>query len=160
MSSALARKKRSADIPPSIPNSATQYNPSINSKPTNPSVKTSGLTLPQVITVIDTRLITLEAFMKDSKNNVLNSSSEKQVNTASPSMDFVNSIPNEFLDEIETRFEILAKEISELKEIVLKLQSYTMEVNKTLLEERIHILSDLGENTKEEFVIPSETNDI
>jgi len=142
MSSALARKKRSADIPPSIPNSANQYNPSINSQPTT-SAKASGLTLPQVISVIDTRLINLEAFMKESKNNV--SSNEKQINS---SIDFVNSVPNEFLEEIDTRFEILAKEISELKEIVLKLQTYTMDVNKTLLEERIHILSNLGNNNE------------
>lgn len=154
MSAALARKKRSADIPPSIPNSANQYNPSINSQPTTSS-KASGLTLPQVISVIDSRLITLETFVKESKNNV--SSNEKQINA---SMDFVNSVPNEFLEEIETRFEILAKEISELKEIVLKLQTYTMDVNKTLLEERIHILSDLGENTKEEIGISLESNDV
>ena len=108
-----------------------------------------------MISVIDSRLINLEAFVKESKNNV--SSNEKQINA---SMDFVNSVPNEFLEEIETRFEILAKEISELKEIVLKLQTYTMDVNKTLLEERIHILSDLGENTKEEIGISLESNDV
>jgi len=32
-----------------------------------------------------------------------------------------------------------------LKDIVLKLQAYTMEVNKTLYEERIHVLSDMGQ---------------
>jgi hypothetical protein len=31
-----------------------------------------------------------------------------------------------------------------MKDIVLKLQSYTMEVNKTLMEERINVFSDLG----------------
>jgi hypothetical protein len=39
---------------------------------------------------------------------------------------------------------MIAEEVANLKDIVLKLQSYTMDVNKTLLEERIHILSDLG----------------
>jgi hypothetical protein len=34
-----------------------------------------------------------------------------------------------------------------LKDIVMKLQSYTMEVNKMLVDERIHILSDLGNNS-------------
>jgi hypothetical protein len=29
----------------------------------------------------------------------------------------------------------------------MKLQSYTMEVNKMLVDERIHILSDLGNNS-------------
>ena len=47
------------------------------------------------------------------------------------------------MEEMDTRFDILAREIADLKDIVLKLQAYTMDVNKTLLEERIHILSDL-----------------
>lgn len=50
------------------------------------------------------------------------------------------------MNEMQSRYEILAQEIGELKDIVLKLQVYTMDVNKTLLEERIHILSDLGNN--------------
>ena len=41
------------------------------------------------------------------------------------------------LDEFQSRFEILAEELSSLKNIVLSLQSYTMDVNKRLLEERI-----------------------
>ena len=38
---------------------------------------------------------------------------------------------------------MLAEEIINLKNIVLNLQSYTMEVNKTLMEERVRILSDV-----------------
>ena len=54
-------------------------------------------------------------------------------------------VPSDFIEEMQSRYEILAREIVDLKDIVLKLQSYTMDVNKTLLEERIHILSDLGD---------------
>ena len=50
----------------------------------------------------------------------------------------------DILNEINSRFELLAEEISNIKDIVLKLQSYTMDVNKTLLEERINVFSDLG----------------
>jgi hypothetical protein len=50
-------------------------------------------------------------------------------------------------EEYENRFAMLANEIAELKDIVLKLQSYTMEVNKTLMQERVQILSDLGSDT-------------
>jgi hypothetical protein len=42
---------------------------------------------------------------------------------------------------------MLAEEIADLKDIVLKLQSYTMEVNKTLMEDRINILSDVKMDT-------------
>lgn len=59
-------------------------------------------------------------------------------------------------EEYETRFAMLANEIAELKDIVLKLQSYTMEVNKTLMQERVQILSDLeSETDKTLFVMSS-----
>jgi hypothetical protein len=157
MSSALARKKRSADIPPSTPNSGIQYNPSINSRPAvnTPSSKQAGLTLPQVISVIDNRLIALENYVKENKNNEQCSSKTVTFQTQEQ-----YSQPT-FIDEIESRFEILAKEFTELKDIVLRLQSYTLDVNKTLLEERIHLLSDLGDdnnNIKEDFTFqPQET---
>jgi hypothetical protein len=93
----------------------------------------TGLTLPQVISVIDNRLIHLENFMKET-------------NSAEKSDYAPSEISPEFVEEVQTRFDILAREISDLKDVVLKLQSFTMDVNKSLLEERIHILSDLGEN--------------
>jgi hypothetical protein len=43
---------------------------------------------------------------------------------------------------------MIVEEVTTLKDIVLKLQTYTMDVNKTLLEERINILSDLGTNNQ------------
>jgi hypothetical protein len=136
MSSALARKKRVGETPPPIPSQ------------TNSSNKNAGLTLPQVIAVIDTRLIALESFVKETKHNPVSSSVSSVDNNSS-----------EFLNEIQSRYEILAQEIAEVKDIVLKLQSYTMDVNKTLLEERIHILSDLG-NKEEPTSVTYEFNDV
>jgi hypothetical protein len=40
-------------------------------------------------------------------------------------------------EEYENRFDILAQEISELKQTVLSLQTYTMEVNKMLFDEKM-----------------------
>jgi hypothetical protein len=48
---------------------------------------------------------------------------------------------------------ILAGEVENLKDIVLKLQSYTMEVNKTLYEERIQVLSDMGTSTNKDNIV-------
>jgi hypothetical protein len=48
----------------------------------------------------------------------------------------------EILDEYASRFDIIADELASMKDTVMKLQTYTMEVNKTLLEDRIRILSD------------------
>ena len=76
----------------------------------------SGLTLPQVIALVDTRLIRLETFMKETQQ-------QKGENH-----------DNSIFEEYNNRFTILADEIANIKDIVLRLQSYTMEVNKTLLE--------------------------
>jgi hypothetical protein len=43
-------------------------------------------------------------------------------------------------------------EIRGEKDIVLKLQSYTMDVNKTLLQERINVFSDLGVHANNENI--------
>ena len=50
---------------------------------------------------------------------------------------------SEITEEFNSRYAILAEEIDNVKSMLLKLQTYTMEVNKTLLEERIRILSDV-----------------
>jgi hypothetical protein len=98
---------------------------------------TSGLTLPQVIALVDKRLITLEQFMKQQQSEPSTHSIVNNNNNNVPSN--INAI----VDEFNTRFAILAEEIHDMKNIVLKLQSFTMEVNKTLLDERIRIFSDV-----------------
>lgn len=102
----------------------------------------NGLTLPQVISLVDKRLITLETFMRESQNGPFTSVSASTSAPTSVSEDAVNQLADEF----NSKFEMLAQEVADLKDIVLKLQSYTMDVNKTLFEERIQVLSDMGEN--------------
>jgi hypothetical protein len=104
----------------------------------------SGFTLPQAIAVIDNRLVTLEKFMREGERT--------QQTPGLPSVDqsqyvSVNDFSN-IIDEFNNRFTIFADEISEMKDILLKLQSYTMEVNKTLMEERIQVFSDLTNNSE------------
>ena len=138
-----ARKRRTEPQPQSQNPMTYNPNPNLNAQPQIQQQQQqakpmgTGLTLPQVISVIDNRLINLENFMKETK------SSEK---SQQPLEKEQSEIPSEFIEEVQTRFDILAREISDLKDVLLKLQSFTMEVNKSLLEERIHILSDLGEN--------------
>jgi hypothetical protein len=50
---------------------------------------------------------------------------------------------NAVVQEFNNRFEILAFEINSMKDTILKLQTYTMDVNKMLLEERTSI-QDIG----------------
>jgi hypothetical protein len=131
---AAAKKRRAppGDITPAQNNIRTQTSQN--------NVNQTGLTLPQVITIIDNRLIKLETFVKESSTNVdVSATSETQ--STSPDV-------SQWINEFNNRFEILAEEIGNLKDIVLKLQSYTMDINKTLLEERINVFSDLT-NTKQ-----------
>jgi hypothetical protein len=100
-----------------------------------------GLTLPQVISLVDKRLITLETFMKETQSGGSQSNGPSSAATTSTSEDAVNAMADEF----DTKFAVLAQEVADLKDVVLKLQSYTMEVNKTLYEERIQVLSDMGQ---------------
>lgn len=97
----------------------------------------AGLTLPQVIALVDKRLVTLETFMRDTKTAVP-APAQTQVQVSAPS-----AIDDEMLDEINTKFDLLAGEVAELKDMLVKLQSYTMEVNKKLFDERIQLLSDV-----------------
>ena len=142
--SSVARKRRSEVQQSQMP-SPMSYNPNIQSQqqpqPQQQSQQSrpmgNGLTLPQVISVIDNRLITLENFVKEQQNNPKSVVEPQQLQE--------QNLPADFVDEIQARFDILAREISDLKDVVLKLQSFTMDVNKSLLEERINILSDLGD---------------
>jgi hypothetical protein len=128
---AAARKRRAGGASFEPANPTPQNSQQQQLKPGTPA----GLTLPQVIAVVDARLIALETFVKESKNAPAKVQVQAQAQT---------QISDETIDELNDKFEILANEIADLKDIVLKLQSYTMEVNKTLMEERISILSDVN----------------
>jgi len=129
---AAARKRRAggASFEPANPTPQTTQQQLKSGSP-------AGLTLPQVIAVVDSRLIALETFMKETKNAT---PAQPKTTQTQPQ----TQISDETIDELNDKFEILANEIADLKDIVLKLQSYTMEVNKTLMEERISILSDVN----------------
>ena len=128
--------------------------PGPSSVPSTGQQQPQGFTLQQVIAVIDSRLLNLEHFMKESKEGgSKHVHFEPATNNTETMID--NSI-NEILSEFSARFDMIAEEVATLKDIVLKLQTYTMDVNKTLLEERINILSDLGNNQQQTFTISGE----
>jgi len=155
-SNAAAIRRRANIQPP--PN-----NGSIQSKSMAPPINTKELTLPQVIALIDTRLVALEKFAKDAGSNpvstIQNNLGDKLGDKLSdklgdklslvlddPDVGFATDVElNTVISEFNERFEILAVEINTIKDVVLKLQSFTMDVNKMLLNERIRVLSDLGE---------------
>jgi hypothetical protein len=137
MSTALASARRRRAGPEPVANNTRQTTP----QPSFPGTQQQqqqgqapnmgvGLTLPQVIAVVDKRLITLETFMQNQKSEV-------------PTTD--DSVSEDFralIEDYNNRFDIIADELATLKELLLKLQSFTMDVNKQLMEERIRILSE------------------
>jgi hypothetical protein len=131
---AAARKRRApaslqAPVPPPISTQQQQAAPAV------------GLTLPQVIALVDKRLTIVETFMNETKSSGLSN------NVISTNTENIETSP--LLEELTNRCELLAEEVINLKNIVLNLQSYTMEVNKTLMEERVRILSDVVEEVNE-----------
>jgi hypothetical protein len=119
MSRALgSAKQRRAGV--SFQENIIQSSPQPNSQPnpTQPFQSTqNGLTLPQVIQLVDTRLVKLERHMIDSGGGAGHMNASEEI-----------------LGEMDERFNILASELQELKDVVYKLQTYTMDVNKTMME--------------------------
>jgi hypothetical protein len=110
----------------------------------NPNPEQKMLTLQQVISLVDSRITNLEKNIIEIKSeardgNDVNKSSDLEENDIKP---LVETIMFEFLSEFNERYEILAGEILELKNIVIGLQSYTMNVNKVLLEDRMKSMAE------------------
>jgi len=124
--------------PPLPQSTATRGMPSQTQPPMSQSSPNVGLTLPQVISLVDKRLVTLETFMSETQNKSLDIPDQTTMANSS------NLPSSEMVNEYNHRFELLAEEIANLKHIVLSLQSYTMDVNKMLVEERVRIFSDMA----------------
>ena len=96
----------------------------ITPPPPIPAKQSSSLNPRQLLNELDSRVNLIEESLQ-------NSDSSNKPNII------------DIIDEFNSRFEMMATEISDLKDTIFKLQSYTMDVNKMLLDERIQILSDI-----------------
>ena len=134
-SSISAAKKRRANI------SQTQQQPPMQ-QPQQQQQQTGAkpMSLPQVLKMFDSRLATLEKATKEAKPE--SSTVESQI----ISQEETNAI-KEILNEYDERFQMLAGEIQEMKSALMKLQTYTMDVNKTLLEERVQYMTPVVNST-------------
>ena len=159
--SAKNRRAYGGNPPPPVPLQGPVPLPvSVNSSSQGQS---QGFTLQQVIAVIDNRLLNLEHFVKESKEGggIKHVHFEPEPNDVrTMGQHIVDNSVSEILNEFSARFDMIVDEVANLKDIVLKLQTYTMDVNKTLLEERINILSDLGNNQNQTFTISNETTNV
>ena len=121
--SIAAAKRRRAGIQSSTPDvtASPQANLS-NNQPTNPK-----LSIQNFVVLLDKRISTLEESIKSNTepNNI-------KLELETPEGKKVMKI-TEYMEEMDTKFNMLAEEIMNMKDIVLKLQSFTMEVNKSLV---------------------------
>jgi len=148
MSQSLASaKRRRAPIQEAPVNNP--YQSQQQSSPNQPS--SVGLTLPQVIQVVDKRLTILEKFMAEVKPVITNTVSTTREEGEQGEQQEGDEVPltlSNVVEEFNQRYELLAEEIVNIKNVVLSLQSYTMDVNKMLLEERTQL--QLTDNSEQE----------
>lgn len=160
MSSSIAAAKRRRGVieAPAVPISARQQ----LSQSDTSSPSSTALTLPQVIQVVDTRLIILEKFMKNTLSETINhrkesefkedsiisqseSSSTSLMETQIKTIDSTGKIMNvtikDMLEDFDKKYELLAEEIINMKNIVLELQAFTMGVSKKMFD-RLEDISD------------------
>ena len=106
------------------------------------------MSLQQALQLLNSRILQLEKKLEQSKTD--SSNAESSSSSASLDVSSIEAIvkkvtESQVFEEFNHRYEVLASEILNLKHIVMKLQSYTLDINKTLVEERIQILSDIPE---------------
>ena len=133
MSSSLASaKRRRAGVQPPVTETVTT--PPVNGR----------MSLPQLLNNFESRLKSIESSKPVTDNEKLMS-----FNVTDPETGEQKKMSlSEYMTDMDNKFFMLADEITSMKDILIKLQSFTMEVNKTLMEERIRILSDIPENIK------------
>jgi hypothetical protein len=118
MSSALARaRNRRGGTQETI-----QKNQQPPTPPPSPSNNQRPNTINDIFNTIKIRLDGLEENQKDMAGN--------------------SSFSEELISEYEARFETILNEITQMKDVIMKLQTFTMEVNKSLYDDRINILSN------------------
>lgn len=152
MSGIAAAKKRRAGVTTSTPTSTPDAPRLPNGGLTTSQQqqpKTQGLTLQQVIALFDSRINKVEKAIIEGIQTNQSFDNSREMETLPTNI-------TEILDDFQQKFVILAGEINSLKDTVLKLQTYTMDVNKILLEDRIQILSDIGDNDDDRFLLENE----
>ena len=101
------------------------------------------MSLQQVITVFDQRLLHLEKIIIE-QGNIPRSNTSNNENSAlleSLQVDFKKSLET-CVSEFDHRYNILANEVIEMKKIILKLQTYTLDVNQHIIKEHLLLLNE------------------
>jgi len=145
MSSSLASAKRrragiqSTQQPNPVAPAAAPAPAAVASAPTN-----GRMSLPQLLNNLESRLKAVEVAKPETAPEAPLSFTVTDPETGTERKMSLS----DYMTDMDNKFFMLAEEITSMKDIIVKLQSFTMEVNKTLMEERVRILSDVPENIK------------
>ena len=125
MSNSLASaKRRRANMQPDTVSSTPPPVPTSNTQP-----QQQKLTIPAYLSLLEGRLLQLEKRVDGSDGSSL------MVETAGPDGVKNTMKITDYMEDMDKRFQMLAEEITNMKDIVLSLQRYTMEVNQNLLSQ-------------------------
>ena len=124
MNSIAAAKRRRAGIQTNTPQ--------VNTAPVNTPapVQQPKINLLEYLTNIEKRMKDLESNVKPSEANFDNIQLEIETAEGKTQVSITD-----YMESMDARFQMFAEEIALVKDTVLKLQSYTMEVNQKLLHE-------------------------
>jgi hypothetical protein len=153
MSSSLASaKRRRAGIQSSTPTPSQIQQPQQPQQPQQTQQPVSvnqraRMSLPQLINSMEARIKALESNKPvDDVSNKEETKQELSFDVTNPNTGEIKKMTlGDYMTDMDNKFFMLAEEITNMKEIVMKLQSFTMEVNKVLHEERVRILSEMPE---------------
>jgi len=157
MSAALASAKKRASI--SVNNNNVGVEQKYNSNSKNAvnvhQPETKILTLQEIIPHFDNRITHLERLVSSSVS--LNDHQNHTENF----QEVLNEFMNDHIMEFNHRYEMLAVEIVEMKNAIMKLQSHIIDINKTLLhsEDRMRIPSDFDLQTNDDVVKQDQNNE-
>tara|TARA_B100000513_G_scaffold66886_1_gene26502 strand:- start:2189 stop:2872 length:684 start_codon:yes stop_codon:yes gene_type:complete len=140
--SALSAAKRRRGVPV---NNNNNEEPSTSNNSIQPVDENKPISLQQALQLLSGRIIKLEKNIQETKNNEQTNQVIQNVEELNIETIVEKVTQSQIFEEFNARYEILASEILTLKHIVMKLQSYTLDINKTLVEERIQILSEIPE---------------
>lgn len=146
-SSALSAAKRRRGVP--VNNNPSQSNAAAANENNVPQTLANNdnrpMSIQQALQLLSTRIVKLEKNIEETPKNELNNNKIETINELNIETIIEKVAQSQLFEEFNARYEILASEIMTLKHIVMKLQSYTLDINKTLVEERIQILSEIPE---------------
>lgn len=137
---AAAVRRRVKNIDPPRPASTNDLNATSTQ---SPSSNPANLSINDAFKLVNERLVNLE--------KGVGAQIEPQ---------YSSNLSEEIVSEYEERFKVIAQEIGELKDVVYKLQTFTMDVNKALYDERVKILGDIDKNKDEIINIESLEGDL